>query len=141
VVLPFANLTRDLETEILADGLTEEVISTLAHVPGLGVVARTSAFYFKNRNVGVREVGATLGVDMAVLDWSQCPAVERHPGKVSGAWILKGTRMPVAPIFENLEAGASIDDVLAWYEGLDRKQVQAVIEFAARSLDLAATDR
>ena len=78
---------------------------------------------------------------MAVLDWSQCPAVERVPGKVSGVWVLKGTRMPVATVFENLEAGASIDDVLAWYEGLDRKQVQAVIEFAARSLDLAATER
>ena len=77
---------------------------------------------------------------MAVLD-SQCPAVERVPGKVSGAWVLKGTRLPVATIFENLEAGASIDDVLIWYEGLDRKQVQAVIEFAARSLDLTATER
>ena len=78
---------------------------------------------------------------MAVLDWSQCAAVERIPGKVSGAWVLRGTRMPVATIFENLEAGASLDDVLNWYEGLDRKQVQAVIEFAARSLDLAATER
>ena len=78
---------------------------------------------------------------MSLLDWSRCPAVERVPGKVSGIWVLKGTRMPVATIFENLEAGASIDDVLAWYEGLDRKQVQAVIEFAARSLDLAATER
>ena len=48
--------------------------------------------------------------------------------------------MPVATIFENLEAGASLDDVLAWYEGLDRKQVQAVIEFAARSLDLASAE-
>jgi uncharacterized protein (DUF433 family) len=78
---------------------------------------------------------------MAVLDWARCPAVERQPGKVSGAWVLKGTRMPVATIFENLEAGASIDDVLAWYEGLERRQVQAVIEFAARSLDLATTER
>ena len=76
---------------------------------------------------------------MAVLDWSQCAAVERISGKVSGAWVLHGTRMPVATIFENLEAGASIDDVVAWYDGLDRKQVQAVIEFAARSLDLAAS--
>jgi uncharacterized protein (DUF433 family) len=49
--------------------------------------------------------------------------------------------MPVATIFENLEAGASIDDVLAWYEGLERKQVQAVLEFTARSLDLATTER
>jgi uncharacterized protein (DUF433 family) len=78
---------------------------------------------------------------MAFLDWSQCSVVERVPGKVSGAWVLKGTRMPVATIFENLEAGASLDDILAWYDGLDRKQVQAVIEFAARSLDLTATGR
>lgn len=68
------------------------------------------------------------------LDWSQCPAVESVPGKVSGAWVLRGTRMPVSIIFENLEAGANIDDILEWYEGLDREQVKAVIEFAARSL-------
>jgi uncharacterized protein (DUF433 family) len=78
---------------------------------------------------------------MAVLDWSQCAAVERLPGKLSGAWVLRGTRMPVATVFENLEAGASLDDLMSWYDGLDRKQLQAVIEFAARSLDLAATER
>jgi len=74
---------------------------------------------------------------MAVLDWSLCSAVERVPGKVSGAWVLRGTRMPVPTIFENLVAGGRLDDLLTWYEGLDRKQIQAVIEFAARSLDLA----
>jgi uncharacterized protein (DUF433 family) len=73
---------------------------------------------------------------MTVLDWSQCPAVERIPGKVSGAWVLTGTRMPVATIFENLEAGASLDDVLRLYDGLDREQAQAVIKFVARSLDV-----
>jgi uncharacterized protein (DUF433 family) len=80
---------------------------------------------------------------MAGLDWSQCPAVESVPGKFSGAWVLKGTRMPVSAIFENIEAGANIDDIMEWFEGLDRKQVQAVIEFAARSLDraLAYADR
>ena len=78
---------------------------------------------------------------MAILDWSQCPVVEQVPDKVSGAWVLRRPRMPVATIFENLEAWASLDDVLAWYEGLDRKQVQAVIAFAARSLDLATTQR
>jgi uncharacterized protein (DUF433 family) len=72
---------------------------------------------------------------MASLDWSQCPAVESVPGKVSGAWVLKGTRMPVSAIFENLEAGANLDDIMQWYDGLDREQVKAVIEFAARSLD------
>jgi len=69
------------------------------------------------------------------LDWSQCPAVESIPGKVSGAWVLRGTRMPVSIIFENLEAGANIDDIMNWFEGLDRDQIKAVIEFAARILD------
>jgi uncharacterized protein (DUF433 family) len=72
---------------------------------------------------------------MATLDWSQCPVVESIPGKVSGAWVLKGTRMPVSAIFENLEAGANIDDIMQWFDGLDREQVKAVIEFAVRSLD------
>ncbi|MBM3728903.1 MAG: DUF433 domain-containing protein [Acidobacteria bacterium] len=72
---------------------------------------------------------------MASLDWSQCAAVESVPGKVSGAWVLKGTRMPVSAIFENLEAGASVDDIMEWFDGLNREQVKAVIEFAARSLD------
>ena len=72
---------------------------------------------------------------MASLDWSQCVAVESVPGKVSGAWVLKGTRMPVSAIFENLEAGASIDDIMEWFDGLNREQVKAVIEFAARCLD------
>ena len=72
---------------------------------------------------------------MAGIDWSECPAVESIPGKVSGAWVLKGTRMPVSAIFENLEAGANIDDIMSWFDGLNRDQVKAVTEFAARSLD------
>ena len=72
---------------------------------------------------------------MANLDWSQCSAVESVPGKVSGALVLKGTRMPVSAIFENIAAGASIDDLMEWFDGLDREQVKAVIEFAARSLN------
>jgi uncharacterized protein (DUF433 family) len=74
---------------------------------------------------------------MATLDWSQCSAVESVPGKVSGAWVLRGTRMPVSAIFENIEAGANINDIMEWFDGLDREQVKAVIEFAARSLDQA----
>ena len=72
-----------------------------------------------------------------MLDWSQCPAVERIPGKMSGAWVLRGTRMPVATIFENLEAGASIDDIMEWFEGLDRTQVKAVISFVTHTLKSA----
>lgn len=53
---------------------------------------------------------------MAALDWSQCPAVESIPGRVSGAWVFRGTRMPVATVFENLEAGATIDDIMKWFD-------------------------
>jgi len=72
---------------------------------------------------------------MATLDWSQCPAVESVPRKLSGAWVLKGTRMPVSAIFDNIAAGASIDDIMERFDGVDREQVKAVVEFAARSLD------
>ena len=64
------------------------------------------------------------------------PCGGKHPGKVSGAWVLRGTRMPVSIIFENIEAGANVDEIMEWFEGLDREQVEAVIEFAARSLDV-----
>ena len=52
---------------------------------------------------------------MAVLDWSQCPAVESAPGRLSGAWVFKDTRMPVSAVFENLEAGATIDEIMEWF--------------------------
>ena len=71
---------------------------------------------------------------MAALDWSQCPAVESVPGKVSGAWVFRDTRMPVSIVFENLESGASIEEVMEWFH-LTREQIVAVLEFAARSLD------
>jgi uncharacterized protein (DUF433 family) len=71
---------------------------------------------------------------MAALDWSQCPAVESIPGKVSGAWVFRETRMPVAMVFENLEAGASIEDIMEWFD-LTREQITAVLDFAARSLE------
>jgi len=71
------------------------------------------------------------------LDWSQCSAVESIPGKVSGAWVFRGTRMPVATVFENLEAGASIEEIMEWFD-VTPEQIKAVLEFAARSLDAPA---
>ncbi len=68
----------------------------------------------------------------AMLDWSQCPAVESVPGKVSGAWVLRDTRMPVSVIFENLEYGATIEEIIENY-GVSREEIQSVLEFAARS--------
>ena len=71
---------------------------------------------------------------MASLDWSLCPVVESIPGKVSGAWVFKGTRTPVAVVFENLEDGMTIDEVIEQFPR-SRDQVRAVLEFAARSLE------
>ena len=67
------------------------------------------------------------------LDWSRCSAVESVPGRVSGAWVFRGTRMPVATVFENLEAGASIEEIMEWFD-LKREQIVEVLDFAARSL-------
>jgi uncharacterized protein (DUF433 family) len=69
-----------------------------------------------------------------MLDWSQCPLVERQPDKVSGAWLFKGTRVPVKALFENIEAGARIDDFLEWFPGVSREQVEAVLQHAELSL-------
>ena len=74
---------------------------------------------------------------MATFDWSRCPAVESIPGKVGGAWVFKDTRMPVSTVFENLESGASIEEIMEWFD-VTRDQIVAVLEFAARSLDAAA---
>jgi uncharacterized protein (DUF433 family) len=71
---------------------------------------------------------------MASLDWSQCPAVESVPGRVSGASVFKDTRMPVSAVFENLESGASIEEIMEWFD-VTREQIVSVLEFAARSLD------
>jgi uncharacterized protein (DUF433 family) len=68
------------------------------------------------------------------LYWSECPAVESIPGKRSGAWVFKDTRTPVSVVFDNLEVGASISEIMDWFH-LSQEQVAAVIEFAARSLD------
>jgi uncharacterized protein (DUF433 family) len=69
------------------------------------------------------------------LDWSQCPAVERIPGKVSRAWLFKGTRTPVSVVFENLEHGMTIDEIIEQFP-VSREEIKAVLEFAARSLDV-----
>ena len=73
-----------------------------------------------------------------MLDWSSCPVVEHDPGKVSGAWVFRGTRVPVKALFENLESGASINDFVAWFPGVTREMAQAVLDHAQRSLQIDA---
>ena len=82
---------------------------------------------------------------MAALDWSQCPAVESVPGKVSGAWVFKGTRMPVQTVFENLEAGMSVDEITEVFD-VTREEVssgpeRAMISASMRSFTLQLLSR
>jgi uncharacterized protein (DUF433 family) len=74
---------------------------------------------------------------MHMLDWSKCAVVERVPGKVSGAWLFKGTRIPVRALFENLEGGATVDDFLEWFPGVAREQIESVLKHAEQSLMVA----
>ena len=69
-----------------------------------------------------------------MLDWNQCTAVEQALEKVSGAWVFRGSRVPVKALFENLEDGATVDDFLEWFPGVGRDQVLAVLQFAEQSL-------
>ena len=71
--------------------------------------------------------------DRRALDWSQCPAVESVPGRLSGAWVFRDTRLPVSTVFENLEDGATVDEITEWFR-ISKEQVIAVLEFAARSV-------
>ena len=74
----------------------------------------------------------------STLDWSQCPIVESIPGKVSGAWVLRGTRTPVKILFENLEAGMTIEEVIEEFP-VTREQIDSLMAFVAGSLDKAPT--
>lgn len=72
-----------------------------------------------------------------MLDWTTCNAVERNPDVVSGAWVFRGTRVPVRALFDNLEDGATVGQFLEWFPGVTREQVEAILEHAARSLQPA----
>ena len=72
-----------------------------------------------------------------MLDWSTCPVVERNAETVSGAWVFRGTRVPVSALFENLEGDATVEQFLSWFPGVSRPQVDAVLEHAARSAQAA----
>ena len=69
----------------------------------------------------------------SMIDWSTCLGVEHDPQRVSGAWVFKGTRVPVAALFENIEDGAKIDEFVEWFPGVTLEQVRGVLEHVARS--------
>jgi uncharacterized protein (DUF433 family) len=73
-----------------------------------------------------------------MIDWSTCSAVESNPHRVSGAWVFRGTRIPVAALFENLEGGATLAEFVDWFPGVTLNQVKQVLEHAAQGSLAAA---
>lgn len=69
----------------------------------------------------------------SMIDWSSCETVESEPQRVSGAWVFRGTRVPIAALFENLEDGVPIHQFVEWFPGVTLAQARAVLEHAARS--------
>lgn len=69
-----------------------------------------------------------------MASWKTCPAVERDPDKVSGAWVFRGTRVPVTALFENLMDGATVEQFLDWFPGIERWQAESVIDHERREL-------
>ncbi len=69
-----------------------------------------------------------------MVAWSQCSAVERNSDKVSGAWLFRGTRVPVSSLFENLRDGATVEQFLDWFPGVERWQVESVLDHETRRL-------
>jgi uncharacterized protein (DUF433 family) len=74
--------------------------------------------------------GATI---LTMIDWSSCAVVERDPERVSGAWVFRGSRVPVAALFENLEDGVPVGEFVELFPGITLEQARAVLEHAARS--------
>ena len=75
-----------------------------------------------------------------MINWSNCPEVESVPGKVSGNWVFRNTRLPVYALFENLAGGATIYDFMEWFEGVEEADVKAVLEFVAQDLRARVPD-
>ena len=70
-----------------------------------------------------------------MMDWSKCPAVESVPGRLGGAWVFTRTRVPVSALFGNLAEGATVEDFLDWFEGVEEWQVREVLEHVVNGLD------
>ena len=69
-----------------------------------------------------------------MIDWEKCPAVESIPGRLSGAWVFTGTRLPIYALFENLESGATIEQFVECFKPVDEWKVKAVLQHTANSL-------
>jgi len=128
-----ADLLNEYCTRLIADVVTgkidvREAAAALPEEAGLSGNGRAEL----EDDAGIQ----TEALEMT--DWDTCPAVERKPGKVSGAWVFAGTRIPLSALYENLAGGATIDEFVEWFPGVDEQQVRAVLEHEAKALRTAA---
>ena len=72
-----------------------------------------------------------------MTNWNECPAVEQKPDRVSGAWVFSGTRIPLFALYENLASGATVEEFVEWFPGVEERQVRAVLEHEAKTLRTA----
>ncbi len=72
-------------------------------------------------------------------NWSECAAVEKNPLKLSGAWVFRGTRVPVTALFENLEDGAQLAEFVAWFPSVTLKQAREVLKHVRQQLNVLKT--
>ena len=79
-------------------------------------------------------VSKSQHIMLTMLDWGDCQQVERSEGKLGGAWVFRGTRVPVRALFENLETGATVNEFLEWFPGVTLEQAVAVLAHAEHSL-------
>ena len=90
-----------------------------------------------HRTLGIRTIRAAIAYekceDFAMIDWSDCQAIEHDPERMNGAWVFRGSRVPVSTLFENLEEDASVTDFIDWFQGVTLEQVQAVLDHGVRS--------
>ena len=70
---------------------------------------------------------------MYMIDWDTCPSVELNPELVSGAWVFRGTRVPVVALFENLEDGVTINEFVELFPGVELTHARSVLDHAAQS--------
>ena len=125
-------LLKKYRTRLIADAVTgkldvREAAAALPEEPDMPGADRAEA---KDDAVIQREA-------IEMTNWDTCPAVERTPGKVSGAWVFAGTRIPLSALYENLASGATIDEFVEWFPGVDEQQVCAVLEHEAKALRTA----
>jgi uncharacterized protein (DUF433 family) len=100
--------------------------------PRLAVRNGAASLPYRIVGSGILSMSQTdTGVKRVMGTWDACQAVERYPDRVSGAWVFRGTRVPVASLFENLRDGASIEEFLAWLPGVEPSQVEAVLDTEA----------